>query len=193
VQADPNRIAAARHLCVTLFSEPTMVDFWSILRVFAAGVIASGVTVPFIYHWLTDRGKRAREQADVEATLIAELSGVTQVGSDLWSALGERNYKEIVRFYIERPVTRSRADFVLDYWNKAARMYVEGHLNRRRFLARVAPHCHIAWNDFSDLLKYFQTTQPERIAHFRKMHIDAARYIARNQSRLDKLSRKMKS
>lgn len=155
---------------------------------FASGAFTAGVTVPFVYQFFRDRKTTAREQAELEPKLVSELANAVQCSHDLWSALGSGNYDDVLTYYHRGGMTRKRADFVLDYWSKVGRMYADKHVNRKRFLPRIAPACNGAWKDFQKVLEYFEVTQPARIADFKRLQKDVARYVAWNSKRLQRMA-----
>lgn len=159
---------------------------WPYGPLLATFCVAAGISVPFLYTVSRNRRKAQLEQTDMEATLLKELHDTNAVQKELWTALGPQRYAQILDLYIKRDVTRARANAVFDYWNRVGRMYAEKRVNRKRFLARIAPDCNATWNNFTLLIEYFEVTQPARIADFKALQKIVAREIERNRQRLDR-------
>lgn len=155
---------------------------------FASGAVAVGVTVPFIYQLVRDRKTTAREQAELETKLVSELASIVQCSQDLWAGLGPTRYGDVLMYYHRGGLTHKRVDIVLDYWSKVGCSYADKHVNRKRFLPRIAPACNGAWEDLDKVIEYFDISQPSRIADFKRLQKDVARYIGKNRKRLNRMA-----
>ena len=118
-------------------------------------------------------------KAILERALVRELREVQAVSQELWDGLGPERYNEIVSIYVRMRETYVRANFVIEYWDRAGRLYTSRRVNRKRFIRRVAAKCDGFWRDYSDLVGYLQQCDPQRIAGWRRLHASAARELER--------------
>ena len=126
-------------------------------------------------------------KAALERSLLRELREVQMVNQDLWDGLGPERYKEIVSIYVRMRETYVRANFIIDFWNKAGRAYGKRSINRRRFIRKVAAKCDGLWRDYSDLIGYLQQCEPQRIVGWRRIQTAAARELARSMKQIEKI------
>ena len=155
-------------------------QIWSAVLAVVGVFVALGLSIPFLYKLSQDRRKAALEATDLESALLHELQSVTQVHQELWAALGP-HHDQIVQYYVRGGATRPRADMVIDYWTKVARMFREKRVNQRRFLPRIGPACNGAWADYALLIKYFDATQPSRLIDLHWLQKIVERDIRRNK------------
>lgn len=126
-------------------------------------------------------------KAALERSLVRELREVQMVNQELWDGLGPERYKEIVSIYVRMRETYVRANFIIDFWNKAGRAYAKRSVNRRRFIRKVAAKCDGLWRDYSDLIGYLQQCEPQRIAGWRRLEGAAARELSRTMKQIEKI------
>ena len=141
-----------------------------------------GLGVFVLLQILRDRRKVLREE-----TLWKELRDVELVNRELWDALGPEHYAQLVYFYLRGRETLVRADFVFGFWEKAARSYAKGLVNRRRFRDRFAPKCTGYWTDYADLIRHFAVKEPARIAAWRRLNRDCSRHVERELRRIERV------
>jgi len=127
------------------------------------------------------------QKAALERSLLRELREVQAVSQDLWDGLGPERYKEIVSVYVRMRETYVRANFIIDFWNKAGRAYAKRKINRARFMRRVAAKCDGFWRDYSDLVGYLQQCDPQRIAGWRRLQAAAVRELDRKIKEIEKI------
>ena len=108
-------------------------------------------------------------KAILERGLVRELREVQAVSQELWDGLGPERYHEIVSVYVRMRETYVRANFVVEYWDRAGRLYAGRRVNRKRFIRRIAAKCDGFWRDYSDLVGYLQQCDPQRIAGWRRL------------------------
>ena len=130
---------------------------------------------------------RDEQRSIAERALYKELREVQQVSLGLWDSLGPDRYGELVSLYLQRGDEFSRAAFVVDFWERAAVAYGRGKVNRRRFIARIAPKCDGFWRDYADLIAYLAQNEPARIAGWRRLHFAAIRQLDRNFKRIERI------
>ena len=121
---------------------------------------------------LRDERKAAHERA-----LATELRDVLAFSAELWDALGPHHYRELVPAYLGRREIFVRANYVIDFWDRAARAYLRGDVNRRRFIARVAAKCDMCWREYLDLIKLMDEQEPQRVAAWRRLRTAAVRHL----------------
>jgi hypothetical protein len=126
-------------------------------------------------------------KAALERSLLRELREVQMVNQDLWDGLGPERYKEIVSIYVRMRETYVRANFIIDFWNKAGRAYGKRQINRQRFIRKVAPKCDGLWRDFGDLIGYLQQCEPQRIGGWRRIEAASVRELARTMKQIEKI------
>jgi hypothetical protein len=146
--------------------------------VLAGLVLALGVAVSL----LIDERKAA-----LERSLLRELREVQAVNQELWDGLGPERYKEIVSIYVRMRETYVRANFIIEFWNKAGKAYADRRVNRARFIKRVAAKCDGLWRDYSDLVGYLQQCDPQRIAGWRRLQRAAGRELERTLKQIEKI------
>jgi hypothetical protein len=132
-------------------------------------VAALGVALLVALGLLVDEQKAALERA-----LLRELREVQSLSEELWDALGPGRYRELVSAYGRRREIFVRADLVVDYWDRAARAFLSGKVNRKRFLARIAPRCESFWRDYAALIAHLDDGEPQRVRAWRRLHRAAA-------------------
>jgi hypothetical protein len=120
---------------------------------------------------------RDERRAGAERALVQELRDVQAFSAELWDALGPHHYREIVAAYLGRREIFVRANYVLDFWDRAARAYLRGEVNRRRFLPRVAAKCDACWREYIDLIKMLDDQEPQRVAAWRRLRAAAVRHL----------------
>jgi hypothetical protein len=119
-------------------------------------------------------------RANAERALYKELREVQAVSQGLWDSLGPDRYGELVSLYLRRGDEFARATFVIEFWDRAAEAYARRKVNRRRFMARIAPKCDGFWRDYADLIVFLAQNEPSRIAGWRRLHGAAIRQLDRN-------------
>jgi hypothetical protein len=126
-------------------------------------------------------------KAALERSLLRELREVQAVNQELWDGLGPERYKEIVSIYVRMRETYVRANFIIEFWNKAGKAYADRRVNRARFIKRVAAKCDGLWRDYSDLVGYLQQCDPQRIAGWRRLQRAAGRELERTLKQIEKI------
>lgn len=121
-----------------------------------------------------------------ERTLYKQLREVQVVSQGLWDSLGPERYSELVLLYMRRGEEFARASFVLDFWDRAGRAYLLRRVNRRRFIARIAPKCDGFWRDYADLVAHVGQEEPDRIVAWRRLHHAAIRQLDRDFKRIER-------
>jgi len=130
---------------------------------------------------------RDEQRLSVERALYKELRDVQAVSQSLWDSLGPERYDELVPRYLRRGEEFTRVSFILDFWERAARAYQRRRVNRRRFIAKVAPKCDGFWRDYADLITFMAQAEPDRIAAWRRLHLASLRQLDRNFKRLERV------
>jgi len=130
---------------------------------------------------------RDEQKLVVERGFYKELREVQEVSQGLWDSLGPEHYSDLVLLFLRRGDEFARASFVLDFWERAGRAYLRRRVNRRRFIARIAPKCDGFWRDYADLIAYVAQENPNRIAAWRQLHFAAVRQLDRNFKRIEKI------
>lgn len=130
---------------------------------------------------------RDEQKSMVERALYKDLREVQEISQGLWDSLGPERYGDLVLLYLRRGDEFARASFVLDFWERAGRAYQKRQVNRRRFIARIAPKCDGYWRDYADLIAFVAQENPNRIAAWRRLHFAAVRQLDRNFKRIEKI------
>lgn len=131
---------------------------------------------------------RDERKAALERSLSSELRDVQTFSGELWDTLGPQHYRELVPAYLARREIFVRANYVIEFWDRAARAYLGGRVNRKRFVARVAVRCDACWREYAGLIAYIAEEEPQRVAAWRRLRAASLRHLHGSSKQKDKVA-----